>query len=174
LGTYVKKRREECVLFLDEGFSAESVAVRLRTAGFTVQRFPEWFVDENNCVRSNVEDPEVIRFCNKNGWLLVTRDHEMRNMHRVEIKKTEVAILATAHNSCEDQDEWVAALINLKGRILREFRSTSVPGSLHSAGRPISRLRRLPESLLGLEDCSYRRLIMHNENPEQPSFRAEQ
>ena len=42
---YVKKRREEYVLFLDEGFSAESVAARLRTAGFTVQRFPEWFKD---------------------------------------------------------------------------------------------------------------------------------
>ena len=36
-----KKRHEECILFLDEGFSAESVAVRLRTAGLTVQRFPE-------------------------------------------------------------------------------------------------------------------------------------
>lgn len=84
---YVKKRREECVLFLDEGFAAESVAVRLRTAGFTVQRFPEWFLDENGSVKRNVEDPEVIRFCHRNGWLLVTRDHEMKNTHREEIKK---------------------------------------------------------------------------------------
>ena len=79
---YVKKRREECVLFLDEGFSAESVAVRLRTAGFTVQRFPEWFRDADEQPRRNVLDPEIIRFCHKNGWLLVTRDHEMRNLHR--------------------------------------------------------------------------------------------
>jgi hypothetical protein len=86
---YVKKRREECVLFLDEGCSAESVAIRLRTAGFTVQRFPEWFKDENGEVRRNVEDPEVIRFCQKTGWMLVTRDHEMRNTHREEIKKTD-------------------------------------------------------------------------------------
>ena len=125
--TYVKKRREECVLFLDEGFSAESVAVRLRTAGFTVQRFPEWFRDERGEVRRNVEDPEVIRFCHKNGWLLVTRDHEMRNTHREEIKKTEIAILATAHNSAEDQDEWVVAIINLKSRILREFKNRERP-----------------------------------------------
>ncbi|MGA2250389.1 DUF5615 family PIN-like protein [Terracidiphilus sp.] len=124
---YVKKRREECVLFLDEGFSAESVAVRLRTAGFTVQRFPEWFRDENNQTRRNVLDPEIIRFCHKNGWLLVTRDHEMKNLHREEIRKSEVAILATAHNSAEDQDEWVAALINLKSRILREFRKHERP-----------------------------------------------
>lgn len=114
-------------MFLDEGFSAESVAVRLRTAGFTVQRFPEWFRDENGRTRQNVEDPEVIRFCHKNGWMLVTRDHEMRNTHREEIRKTEIAILATAHNSSENQDEWVAALINLKSRILREFKKRERP-----------------------------------------------
>jgi len=101
--------------------------VRLRTAGFTVQRFPEWFRDERGEVRRNVEDPEVIRFCHKNGWLLVTRDHEMRNTHREEIKKTEIAILATAHNSAEDQDEWVVAIINLKSRILREFKNRERP-----------------------------------------------
>lgn len=125
--TYVKKRREECVLFLDEGFSAESVAVRLRTAGFTVQRFPEWFRDEHGQIRRNVEDPEVISFCHRNGWMLVTRDHEMKNTHREEIKKTEVAILATAHNSAEDQDGWVVAIINLKSRILREFKNRERP-----------------------------------------------
>ena len=125
--TYVKKRREEYVLFLDEGFSAESVSVRLRTAGFTVQRFPEWFRDEHGQIRRNVEDPEVIRFCHRNGWMLVTRDHEMKNTHREEIKKTEVAILATAHNSAEDQDEWVVAIINLKSRILREFKNRERP-----------------------------------------------
>jgi predicted nuclease of predicted toxin-antitoxin system len=124
---YVKKRHEECVLFLDDGFSAESVAVRLSTAGFTVQRFPEWFKDENGCPRRNVEDPEIIRFCQKNGWMLVTRDHEMKNTHREEIKKTEIAILATAHNSAASQDEWVAAIINVKTRILREFKKRERP-----------------------------------------------
>lgn len=124
---YIKKRHEECVLFLDDGFSAESVAIRLRTAGFTVQRFPEWFRDENGQKRENVLDPEVIRFCHKTGWLLVTKDHEMKNMHREEIRKSEVAILATSHNSAEDDGEWVAAMINLKPRILREFRKHDRP-----------------------------------------------
>jgi uncharacterized protein with PIN domain len=120
-------RATACVLFLDEGFSAESVAARLRTAGFTLQRFSEWFRDSDGLVRQNVEDPEVIRFCHKTGWMLVTRDHEMKNTHREEIKKSEVAILATAHNSSENQDEWVVALINLKSRLLREFRNRERP-----------------------------------------------
>jgi uncharacterized protein with PIN domain len=124
---YVKKRREECVLFLDEGFSAESVAVRLRTAGFTVQRFPEWFRDATGQTLRNVSDPEVIKFCHKNGWMLVTRDNETKHLHREEIRKSDVAILATAHNSAENQDEWVVAIINLKARILREFKNRERP-----------------------------------------------
>jgi len=124
---YVKKRREECVLFLDEGFSAESVATRLRTAGFTVQRFPEWFRDNEGQPLRNVPDSEVIKFCTRNGWMLVTRDHEMKNMHREEIRKSDVAILATAHNSAENQDEWVVAIINLKPRIIREFKKYERP-----------------------------------------------
>ena len=124
---YVKKRREECVLFLDEGFSAESVAIRLRTAGFTVQRFPEWFKDSIGQPLRNVPDSEVIKFCQRNGWMLITRDHEMKNFHRTEIRKSDVAILATAHNSARDQDEWVVAIINLKSRLLREFKNRERP-----------------------------------------------
>lgn len=134
---YVKKRREECVLFLDEGFSAESVAVRLRTAGFTVQRFPEWFKDANGQPLRNISDPEVIKFCHKNGWMLVTRDHEMRNLHRQDIRKTDVAILATAHNSAENQDEWVALSSTLRDAYFASSRIVSAPGSRLSAERLI-------------------------------------
>jgi len=90
---------------LDEGFSASSVATRLNTAGFTVQKFPEWFKDERGIPLKNVPDSEVIKFCHRNGWLLVTKDHEMKNMHREEIRRSEIAILATAHNSAPNDDD---------------------------------------------------------------------
>lgn len=115
------------MLFLDDCFSAESIAVRLRTAGFTVQRFPEWFRDPQGSKRENVKDPEVIAFCNKHRWLLVTADGDMRNAHRNEIRKTKVTILATAHNSLTTPDNWVAAIITAKTRILREFRKRERP-----------------------------------------------
>ena len=124
---YIRKRREECVLFLDDGFSAESVARGLRTAGYTVERFPDWFRDRSGGIRQNVADPEIIRFCHSKGWLLVTRDHDMSKLHRQELIKTAVAVLATAHNSAALQDEWVVALINLKPRILREFKKRERP-----------------------------------------------
>jgi len=59
--------------------------------------------------------------------MLVTRDHEMKNLHRQEIRKSDIAILATAHNSAENQDEWVVAIINLKAKILREFKNRERP-----------------------------------------------
>jgi uncharacterized protein with PIN domain len=114
-------------MFLDEGFAAPSVATRLRTAGFTVQRFHEWFIDDVGQALRNVPDTEVIRFCNKHQWLLVTRDHEMKSLHKQEIRKSQIAILATANNNNCDPDEWVAAIINLKSRILREFKKRERP-----------------------------------------------
>jgi len=92
-----------------------------------VQRFHEWFTDEDGQPLRNVPDADVIKFCHKNQWLLVTRDHEMKNLHREEIRKSQVAILATAHNNKCDPDEWVAAIINLKPRILREFKKRERP-----------------------------------------------
>jgi hypothetical protein len=59
--------------------------------------------------------------------MLVTKDHDMKNLHREEIRKTDVAILATANNSAESDDEWVVAIINLKPRILREFKKRDRP-----------------------------------------------
>ncbi len=51
----------------------------------------------------------------------------MKNLHREEIKRTEVAILSTAHNSADNDDVWVVAIINLKTRILREFKNRERP-----------------------------------------------
>jgi hypothetical protein len=51
----------------------------------------------------------------------------MKNLHREEIRKSEVAILATANNKAVDQGEWVIAIISLKSRIRREFKKCERP-----------------------------------------------
>jgi len=48
---------------------------------------PEWFLDENGSVKRNVEDPGGHTLLPQEWMLLVTRDHEMKNTHREEIKK---------------------------------------------------------------------------------------
>ena len=114
-------------MFLDEGFAAESVAVRLRKAGFIVKRFHDWFKDENGQTKRNVPDPEIMRFCHKKGWLLLTRDHAMRNLHRDELRKTDIAVLATANNKALEQNEWVDSIIGMRVQVFREFKKRKRP-----------------------------------------------
>lgn len=59
--------------------------------------------------------------------MLVTTDSSMRQTHVETIKKTDVAILATAHNSADDMDEWVEGLIAGKAKIERFFRKQARP-----------------------------------------------
>lgn len=91
-----------------------------------VTHFPD-SRDETN-KEPGVKDPRIIRLCNTKQWLLVTTDSEIRFTHIEEIKRSaNVAILATSHNSVEDIDEWVDALIKAKVRIEREFRKRLRP-----------------------------------------------
>jgi hypothetical protein len=110
------------VLFLEDAFG-ESHAEQLKQAGYPgVERFAKWFKDERTRrTQQSVKDPEIIRFCDSQKWMLVTTDSDMQFTHVEEIKKTEIAILATAHNKGIDPGEWVAALITGKARILRFF-----------------------------------------------------
>ena len=63
-----------------------------------------------------------------NYRILVTTDSEIRYTHVEEIKRNaNAAILATSHNSVEDIDEWVDALIKAKARIEREFKNRKRP-----------------------------------------------
>lgn len=123
-----KKHTEPCALFLEDAF-AESHAQRLRDAGYPrVERFATHFRDEKAAhTEQSVKDPRIIRLCNRECWLLVTTDSSMRLTHLEVIKKTEVTILATAHNNAEDMNEWVEGLIKAKPQIERHFKKTARP-----------------------------------------------
>jgi hypothetical protein len=115
------------VLFLEDAF-AESHAERLREAGYPrVERFADHFRDEKTTVEQGVKDPRIIRYCNRECWLLVTTDSHMHLTHTEVIKGTEVAILSTAHNHADDMNEWVDGLIAAKPKIERHFKKTPRP-----------------------------------------------
>lgn len=131
-GHYKKKRREKCILFLDDAFDAEEIPPLLVAAGFhqDIQRFTKHFPRESNpkVREQNIKDPRVIRLCNRHGWLLVTTDSDMRFTHVEEIKNNpNVAILATAHNSVDDIFEWVDGLIMGRVAIERKFKKQTTP-----------------------------------------------
>lgn len=122
-----KKPHEPWTLFLDDAFGKKSAPDQLRAAGFRVECFEEWFRDESGKKRESVKDPEIIHFCGQRRWVLVTTDNRIIDRHREEIQRTEVAILATAHNSAPTMDEWVEALIKAKPRIERRVRKERRP-----------------------------------------------
>lgn len=123
----IKKHHEPCVLFLEHIFS-EAHAERLKKAGFTVERFAVHFPGiKGKTVEQSVKDPRIIKLCDKKGWLLVTTDSSMHKTHCDLIKKTDVTILATAHNSADNMDEWVEGLIRAKPCAERHFKKAKRP-----------------------------------------------
>lgn len=110
-----RKWRDPHVLFLDDGFDCDEAFDRLRKEGIAIQRFHKHFKRTHDGGREQrVEDPRVIRLCNRHGWLLITTDSNMEATHRGEIAQSEsLAILATAHNTVENIMEWVDGLVKL-------------------------------------------------------------
>ena len=117
------------MIFLDDSFDAEEAPQRLLDAGFCqVEPFVKHFTREDGGKEQKVKDPRIIRLCNKKKWLLVTTDSDIRFTHIEEIKRcTDVAILATAHNSVENIDEWIDGLIKARARVEREFKKRERP-----------------------------------------------
>ena len=125
---YSKKRREPCILFLDDAFESAD-AERLLASGYCkVELFRKHFKRPDGGKEQSVKDPRVIRLCNAKKWLLVTTDSDLRYTHTEEIKKAEdLSILATAHNRVDDIDEWVDGLIKARAAVEREFKKRKRP-----------------------------------------------
>jgi hypothetical protein len=140
-GPYTKKRREKCVIFLDDAFDAEGIPELLLAAGYhRVERFTTHFPREGNTGKrqQEVKDPSVLKLCNREGWLLVTTDSDMRFTHVEEIKKcVNIGILATAHNKVDDPYEWVNGLAKGRATIERRFKKQAPPwyGQFDRSGR---------------------------------------
>lgn len=129
-GPHQKKSRDKCVLFLDDCFDRDTAVPPLLAAGFSgIETFLKHFPRQDGAGKEqSVKDPRIIRLCNLYGWLLVTNDSDIRFTHIEEIKKCpKLAILATAHNSADDPDEWVAALILAKTEVERQFKKRTRP-----------------------------------------------
>jgi uncharacterized protein DUF5615 len=123
---YTKKQREPCVLFLEAGFGTKVHPEALRKAGWLVECFGGHFRDPDGRISDGIKDPQIIRFCNTQKWVLVTTDRQMRNTHVETIKATEVAIIATVNNKYSPE-VWVKALNKAKAKIERHVKKHPRP-----------------------------------------------
>ncbi len=88
--------------------------------------------------QDSVKDPDIMRLCNSEKWLLVTTDHEMLSTHVAEIKKfSELAILATAHNSALDFNTWIKAIVAGQAEIFAYFKKQERPcfATINTSGK---------------------------------------
>ena len=133
-----EKRREACVLFLDDGFGAKEAPQKLIAAGFRVVSFEEVFQTRDGKKREKVKDPEVIRHCSKKRRVLFTTDKKILFAWADVIVHTDIAIIATESN-VSDPSVWIGAIIKAKAKIERfarkfprpSFACLSRSGELH-------------------------------------------
>lgn len=144
---YTPKRHEPCVLFLEDAFGSGKHPKTLRDAGFTVECFGDHFPDATRGKEQNVKDPRIINLCHEKNFVLITTDKNLPITHAATIKKTEIAIIATANNNA-DPAVWVQAIISAKARIERHCKKVPRPSfaTISKTGnltvRPISISRR--------------------------------
>ena len=131
---YVKKRREKCVLFLEDAFGTTIHPKKLQDAGFSVECFAHVFTLDGKRPEDSVKDPRIIRHCHTHGRVLITTDKNMRYTHVEEIKNTTIAIIATESNrSPTGLGVWVQAIIAAKVDIERKVRKYPRPWFAHLA-----------------------------------------
>ena len=112
------KWRDEHVIFLDDCFDSNDAYEYLKGAGFHLERFRLRFQKPDGSREQNVKDPRVIKLCNRYGWIILTTDSSMLNLHREHIANSpNVAIVATAHNSVETIMPWVEAFAKMKSKM---------------------------------------------------------
>ncbi len=123
-----KKRREACILLLDDCFDSASSHAKIVALGFESERFTKHFPHRENPERrqEHIKDPAVISLCHEHGFLLFTTDREMKKTHLERLKRADIGVIATANNS-EGTDVWIKALGSAKTQILRDFKKRKRP-----------------------------------------------
>jgi predicted nuclease of predicted toxin-antitoxin system len=111
---------------LDDGFDSPQAHSALVAAGFQVKRFQDHFKDAKGKRKQNVPDPEIIRLCSDNQWLLITLDRDMEFAHTEEIRRSDVAILAMTSNN-QPIAVWISAIVKARAKIERDFKKRQRP-----------------------------------------------
>jgi uncharacterized protein with PIN domain len=89
----VFRRRDPCILFMDEGFGYKELAPQLRVLGYEIKCH-----QEHHNKKQGVEDDENIAICAENNWLLTTTDKNLVLRYRDLLKKHKQSVVFTSNN----------------------------------------------------------------------------
>lgn len=120
----IRRRREECIVLLDDCFDCNSASEKLIAEGIKVHRFSVHFpaTHDPNKREQSVKDGRVIEIAHQHGYLLFTSDKSMREMHAAELLKTDLAVIASSSNSgLRIVEIFTKAFIESKAKIFRDF-----------------------------------------------------
>jgi predicted nuclease of predicted toxin-antitoxin system len=124
--------KDPLVLFLDDAFCYDEALAILVGGGYTVEQFTNHFPASTGRAgkrAQGIKDKPVIHLSHRKGWLIVTRDKNMRITHVEEFKKhPNASVLATANcDPCDDPTVWVTALVKAKLKLERKVRRQPRP-----------------------------------------------
>jgi hypothetical protein len=159
----IKKRRDKCIVLLDDCFDCRSAAVILVNHGFSIKRFSEEFPKSGDPSKreQSIKDSSVIKLCHAKGYLLFTSDKSMREAHAEELRKTDIGIVATSSFKEKEGTDlikfWTDKFFEARSKIFRDFKGRERPyfSVLHQNGdlmqMPITAQTRAPKGDPGIQ-----------------------
>jgi hypothetical protein len=109
------KPPEVPVLYLDENFGVKpEILAELEkySSVWKIERHRTHFPHDS------VPDDDVLEFCGKHGWILITKDDKLRVRHAEAAKKYNVKVFLFSSGNYRGMD-YVAALICARNKIVR-------------------------------------------------------
>ena len=124
------------VFFTDRNLGAEYLPSELRQAGFRIVVHDDHFAK-----RQDVEDPEVISECSRNGWTLLTGDKDMPRRWALEIRRAAIRVFCQTNNH-QGPRLWVPRWIKMRPQICKACISWSAPCVGFITAEPKPRLKK--------------------------------
>jgi uncharacterized protein with PIN domain len=134
------------VFFTDRNLGAEYLPAELRAAGFRLVTHDEHFAK-----RQDVEDPEVIAECGRQGWYLLTGDGDLTRRWAREIRAAGIGVFCQTNNH-QGPRLWVPRIVVAKPKILRAINKWERPfvGFITAEKKPkLNRAKFTPPPIVG-------------------------
>lgn len=120
-----RRKRSIPPLFLDEAVASKKLAAALRGMGFKVHLLTDHYA-------KGTDDPTWLREVGRRGWLVITRDREIREneFELLAVQQAKVRLFVLRMKGC-GVDAWAVALKKAQRRVVKILETTRAPFVVH-------------------------------------------